>query len=235
MRNQLTLIWTLGALIVTGAAQAAEPPVTTPPKPKVAAPSTDGRSGSATNANKASATGKVDLNLAKTDEIEALPGVGPTIAQAIIKARPFKNVNELTNVAGIGPAKFAALKSRVVVKPPTAALGKAPRGESASGTSGVAGNPAEKVAGRSTATAPGAQPQRGSSTLPQTKPSAALGQKVNLNTATLEQLESLPGIGPVKAQAIIDARPFSTIEDVMKVSGIKEGVFGEIKDSVTVK
>ena len=71
--------------------------------------------------------------------------------------------------------------------------------------------------------------------MPQTKSAATLGQKVNLNTATLEQLESLPGIGPVKAQAIIDARPFSAIEDVMKVNGIKEGVFGEIKDAITVK
>jgi len=221
--------------MVIGAAQAAEPPAATPPKPKLTAPSSDGRSGSATNVNKTSATGKVDLNLAKTEEIEALPGVGPTIAQAIFKARPFKNVNELTNVAGIGPSKFAALKSRVTVKPPAAALGKAPRGESASGTSGIAGNPAEKASGRSTATAPSAQPERASSTLPQTKPSATLGQKVNLNTATLEQLESLPGIGPVKAQAIIDARPFSAIEDVMKVNGIKEGVFGEIKDAITVK
>ena len=111
MRNQLTLSWTLGVLIVIGAAQAAEPPAATQPKPKSTTPSTDGRSGSATNVNKTSAAGKVDLNLANTEEIEALPGVGPTIAQAIIKARPFKNVNELTNVAGIGPSKFAALKS----------------------------------------------------------------------------------------------------------------------------
>ena len=61
------------------------------------------------------------------------------------------------------------------------------------------------------------------------------GEKINLNTASREQLESLPGIGPVKAQAIIEARPFNTIEDVMKVKGIKEGVFNEIKDQVTVK
>jgi competence protein ComEA len=65
-------------------------------------------------------------------------------------------------------------------------------------------------------------------------PKLAPGQKVNINTATKEQLEALPEIGPVKAQAIIDGRPYKTIEDVMKVKGIKEGTFGKIKESITV-
>jgi competence protein ComEA len=63
----------------------------------------------------------------------------------------------------------------------------------------------------------------------------AAGKLVNLNTAPKEELDSLPGIGPVKAQAIIEARPFKTIEDVMKVKGIKEGEFSKIKDLITVQ
>jgi len=39
----------------------------------------------------------------------------------------------------------------------------------------------------------------------------------------------------VKAQAIIDGRPYKTIEDVMKVSGIKEKTFEKIKDLITVR
>lgn len=61
---------------------------------------------------------------------------------------------------------------------------------------------------------------------------------VNINTATKEELDALPEIGPVKAQAIIDYRnangPFKTPEEVMKVNGIKEGTFGKIKGMISV-
>lgn len=62
--------------------------------------------------------------------------------------------------------------------------------------------------------------------------------KVDLNTATQEELQTIPGIGPSKATQIISYResngPFKTIEDIMKISGIKEGVFNKIKDSIKV-
>ena len=61
---------------------------------------------------------------------------------------------------------------------------------------------------------------------------------VNINTATKEELDGLPGIGPVKAQAIVDYRkangPFKSPEDIMRVKGIKEGEFGKIKDQISV-
>lgn len=61
---------------------------------------------------------------------------------------------------------------------------------------------------------------------------------VNLNTASKEQLMTLSGIGETRADAILAYRDtngrFQTIEDVMKVSGIKEGAFAKIKDQITV-
>lgn len=63
--------------------------------------------------------------------------------------------------------------------------------------------------------------------------------KVNLNTATLAELMTLSGIGESKAQSILDYRnkngAFSSVEEIMNVDGIKEGLYNRIKDSIRVK
>jgi len=66
----------------------------------------------------------------------------------------------------------------------------------------------------------------------------AAGALVDLNTADLAALETLPGIGPVTAQSIVDHREavgrFSTVDELLDVSGIGDATLGRIRDSVTV-
>jgi competence protein ComEA len=61
----------------------------------------------------------VDLNTATSDQLEALPGVGPVLAQHILDWRSahgaFTAIGQLQDVSGIGPAKFAAIKDLVTL------------------------------------------------------------------------------------------------------------------------
>jgi competence protein ComEA len=67
---------------------------------------------------------------------------------------------------------------------------------------------------------------------------AVPGAPVNLNTATLEQLDALSGVGPSTAQKIIDYREehggFGTIDELKEVSGIGDAKFAALKDQVTI-
>ncbi len=67
---------------------------------------------------------------------------------------------------------------------------------------------------------------------------AKADDKVNINTASLAELEKLPRIGPQIAQRILDFRKengnFKKIEDILKVRGIGEKVFDQLKDLITV-
>lgn len=57
---------------------------------------------------------------------------------------------------------------------------------------------------------------------------------VNINSASLSELDTLPGIGPVYGQSIIDHRPYSNVEELYEKGVLKENVYEKIKDKVTI-
>lgn len=69
-------------------------------------------------------------------------------------------------------------------------------------------------------------------------PTPPAGQLLNINIATIDQLDQLPGIGPTAAQKIVDFRTtngfFERIEDIQKVPGIGPTVYAEISGLITV-
>lgn len=147
-----------------------------------------------TSPDSASAEGRLNINTATAEQLQALPGIGPVTAENIVSFReqygPFLSVEELLDVDNIGPKTLADIIDLITVD--------------------------------------------GSSELPADLPT----DKVNINTATAEQLQTLKYIGQAKADAIIAYRtkhgPFLSIEDLLKVDGIGEKTLNEIRDFITV-
>jgi len=173
----------------------------------------------------ATASGPVDINTASQKDLEALKGIGPATARKIIAARPFSSVDDLAR-AGVSARLLGELRPQLAVS--NARSETAPRSTPASASAPTPEPAPPTTSPEPAPSTPRAPESRGGNTL---EP----GQIVNINTASKEELIALPEIGPVKAQAIIDGRPYATIEDIMKVKGIKQGVFSKIKDHITVQ
>lgn len=60
------------------------------------------------------------------------------------------------------------------------------------------------------------------------------GFSISINTASKEELDMLPGVGPTTAQKIIDNRPYSTMEELLSKKVVKQSVFDDIRDQIAL-
>jgi len=183
----------------------------------------------------------IDVNSADVKALEELPGIGSTLANRIVAGRPYNSLADLGKVKGMSQSKLDAIKDSVTFGPATAATKETHTGKKE--TAKKEKTPAKEKTTKSTETA---QSTAGGQSAGQPQPSPtgkssgslAPGQRININTATAEQLDALPGIGPTKAQAIIDYRNqhgrFKSIDEIKNVTGIKEGEFSKIQDHIKV-
>lgn len=109
--SRMTL-WTIAAAVVMALAVPGAPMAADTPK-------------AASPAAAAQDSRVLDLNLATAPELEALNGIGPSLAQRIVEYRqqhgPFKTVDDLLAIVGIGPKSLEAFRDQVKVVPPKTA------------------------------------------------------------------------------------------------------------------
>ncbi len=164
----------------------------------------------------------VDVNSADAQTLDTLPGIGPALANRIIEGRPYRGIADLEKVKGLGRTKVDAMKGLITFGPATT-TGKGV------GMQAPAGPKNTNSVGQPTAAKPagGAKAKK-----------LAPGQTLNINKASVAELERLPGIGPAKAQSIAAYRtqngPFKAIEEIQNVKGIKAAAFGKIKQYIRV-
>lgn len=170
---------------------------------------------------------QIDLNRAARAELLQLPGVGENLAARIEAYRdehgPFRSIDDLVHVHGIGPAKLDRLRGWVCVHVEDEYEGDVP-------VRVVQLSPAMNRKPVEPVKDPGGMKKAG-------KKDAALAGLIDVNRASADELQRLPGIGPKMSQRIVDERRkglFKAVEDLRRVPGIGPKTLERLRPHVTV-
>jgi competence protein ComEA len=175
---------------------------------------------------------RLDLNHAPRAELLQVPGIGPKTAECIVQYRRthgrFRKLEDLKKVGGIGPKKFKRIAAWVYVEPSA--------GEAAPAAELLP--QAHPAAARMVPEQPAERQQPTSKKAVRQEKSYA-GPKINVNTASAEELRKVKGIGPVLSKRIVEVRqvrPFASVDELKgRVSGIGKKTLDKLRPHLTVE
>ena len=157
---------------------------------------------------------RLDPNTAAAEELDRLPGVGPAMAEAIVEARGdgrFRSLADLTRVSGIGDRTAERMAPFLTL--PERATARPDRERWLGGATGTTGR--------------------------FTMPAAPVTGTIDLNSADIETLTTLPGVGPVLAARIVEYReshgPFPAVDSLGAVSGIGPATLARLRPLVRTR
>ncbi len=192
--------------------------------------------------------GRIDLNTADERLLDTLDGIGPAKARAIVENRlahgPFRTVQELDRVKGIGPAMLSKIAAKVAVQTTSPAglavqnaVAPDARGREVGGSL-LAGARFTPSGAMPKPAAVANQAQVPAVYAPPTRPVSPVGP-VNINTADMAQLMSLKYVGEARARAILQHRSvhglFPTPESLDAVKGIGRQVLDANRGRIVVR
>ena len=164
---------------------------------------------------------KVNINTASEEELMTLPGISRHIAHSVIEYRHqiggFKRVEDLALVTGVGATKLAALRLEICVHNKKTSL-----------NASLCSSQQDISFGDDT-----------SRTSSKSLSSASKSSLINVNTSNVFQLMKIRGLSQQLAENIVIHRdkkgPFKTLDDLVKVKGIKPGVLSAIRPQLTLQ
>lgn len=177
------------------------------------------------------AVAAVNVNTAGKQELEALKDVGPVRAQAIIDYRnqhgPFRSLEDLDKVPGIGKATIAAIKKDVTFSGPNTGIAPMKRDNRAEDRTdaraqrGTDMTAPERVARRD---------EKHHVTIAKND-----SDVIDINSASEQELKKLPGVGTLRAKAIVHGRPWRSKNDLVDKHVLPDHVYEGVKDRIVAR
>ena len=187
----------------------------------------------------------VNINTADQKQLESLRGIGPVRAKAILSYRekngPFRTLEDVDKVPGIGKGTLEKIKDDVVFSGPTTSLGPDAKESKAGAKEARREEKEEKTEKRAekketkVAQSDAKKKDEKPSAKDEIKAAAKPGDLVDVNHASQKELEALPGVGEARAKAIIKGRPYKGKDDLVAKKVIAPSVYAEIKDRIIAK